>query len=77
MIDYTIQNYCLDDILALKESYEIECKSAQGKDGKGKVPDSFWDTYSSFANTEGGQVYLGLKEVENGFEVLGIKDMES
>lgn len=38
----------LDELLEDKESNEVEFKSA-----KGGFPRSFWETYSSFANTEG------------------------
>ncbi|WDP90670.1 MAG: putative DNA binding domain-containing protein [Desulfobacter sp.] len=62
----------LDDISALSETYEIECKLAAGKDGKGELPKDFWPTYSAFANSYGGDVILGLKETKTGFKVKGI-----
>ena len=37
----------LNDILTKKESEDLEFKHASGG-----FPGSFWDTYSSFANTE-------------------------
>ena len=65
----------LDDILALKEGIEIECKLAQGRNGKGTLPKDFWETYSAFANTTGGDVFLGIKEKTQGhFELAGIKE---
>lgn len=65
----------VEDIAALTESFEIECKLAQGRDGKGALPKDFWETYSAFANTHGGDVFLGLKErKDKSFELAGIDD---
>ena len=41
------------DISILKESSELECKLAQGKDGKGAIPKDMWETYSAFAKRAG------------------------
>ncbi|RRD80738.1 AAA family ATPase [Alloprevotella sp. OH1205_COT-284] len=44
------------------ENYELEFKK-----GKGGFPDSFWETYSAFANTQGGTIIIGVKESARGF----------
>ncbi|RZK14631.1 MAG: ATP-binding protein [Hymenobacter sp.] len=49
------------------EGSEIEYKTA-----KGGFPASFWDTYSAFANTEGGLIVLGVREVDNQFIPEGL-----
>lgn len=54
----------LDSLLEGKESNEIEFKSA-----KGGFPRSFWETYSSFANTGGGMIIFGVRE-KHGFFYL-------
>ncbi len=64
------------DIALLKESSELECKQAIGKDGKGAIPKDMWQSYSAFANTDGGTIILGLKEKKGFFSVVGIKDIE-
>lgn len=49
------------------ESSILEFKSA-----KHKFPRSFWETYSSFANTQGGIIYLGVKEEDHKYIIDGL-----
>ena len=64
----------LDDIRALRESREVECKLAQGRDGDGALPEDIWETYSAFANTDGGDIFLGLREhPDQTYELAGIR----
>nr|WP_244964836.1 RNA-binding domain-containing protein [Halomonas kenyensis] len=65
----------MEDIAALRESVDVECKLAQGRDGKGALPKEFWPTYSAFANTQGGDIFLGVREKSGGrFELEGVAD---
>lgn len=57
----------IEEIINSSESYDLEFKSA-----KGGFPGSFWETYSSFANTQGGQIFLGIKETPQGMRVDGL-----
>ena len=43
-----------------KEDNRREVKKANGG-----LPIALWDTYSSFANTDGGEIILGIKELDN------------
>jgi predicted HTH transcriptional regulator len=66
----------IDDFELLRESVDLECKLAAGRDGSGALPKDFWPTYSSFANTDGGVVLLGMREKQNRFVVEGVADPE-
>jgi len=66
----------LDNISLLAEGFELECKLAQGQDGKGELPKDFWPTYSAMANAHGGVVLLGIRESSSGqFTVAGIENV--
>ena len=47
----------INELLTKTESEDLEFKHASGG-----FPGSFWDTYSSFANTEGGTIIFGVEE---------------
>ena len=57
----------LDELLLDKESSDLEFKSA-----KGGFPHSMWETYSSFANTDGGAIIFGIKEKDDQFFLDGL-----
>lgn len=51
------------------EDHERECKLATGG-----LPENIWETYSSFANTNGGMILLGIREHRDSFTVEGLTD---
>lgn len=68
----TFQSFALDDIANLHESAQVEFKLAGGRDGLGQLPEDIWATYSSFANTLGGEIILGVREERGHFSIEGI-----
>ena len=68
--------HSLDELSLLAETAELECKLAQGQDGKGEVPRDFWPTYSAMANTHGGVVLLGVREKAGVFSAAGIENVD-
>ena len=56
----------------LKENNRLEVKRARGG-----VPQTLWQTYSSFANTMGGTIILGVDEdAEGNLHVVGVPDAQ-
>ncbi len=62
----------LDELLKLTENERIEFKLC-----KNELPKSFFETYSSFANTCGGDIYLGVEEQKGHIiNVPGVDNIE-
>ena len=47
----------ISNLLRYGERVSLECKEAAGG-----LPKSVWETYSAFANTDGGVILLGIRE---------------
>ncbi len=62
-------NDYIESLLVNYESDDLEFKSAAGG-----FPGSFWDTYSAFANSNGGIIVLGVSEKREKFYLDGLTD---
>ena len=58
-------------LVAKSENDAVEFKRARGG-----VPADFWPSYSSFANTDGGVIILGVREKDGKREIEGLADSE-
>ena len=58
-------------LVAKCENAAVEFKRARGG-----VPADFWPSYSSFANTDGGVIILGVREKDGKREIEGLADVE-
>ncbi len=61
----------LFDELTLYEGVDLEYKAA-----KGGLPRGLWETYSAFANTNGGTLWLGVTQRDGELDVHGVPDAE-
>lgn len=63
-------HFSLKALKTYKENSRLEVMSARGG-----LPNSLWESYSAFANSDGGVIVLGVKENRNGsFFVEGLGD---
>ena len=66
------------DQLRYGERLTLECKKADKA-----IPASVWETYSAFANTNGGYIFLGIlenrkkKTFKERFEIQGIANADN
>ena len=58
-------------LVAKSDNAAVEFKRARGG-----VPADFWPSYSSFANTDGGVIILGVREKDGKREIEGLADVE-
>ena len=66
----TTESFSLERLTTYKENGVLEVKS-----GRGGLPNSLWESYSAFANSEGGVIVLGVNEKEHGRLIVeGLKD---
>ena len=57
-------------LMKIHEKYFVELKKAN------ELPNSFWESYSSFCNTSGGFIVLGVAEGDTENEIIGVGNPE-
>jgi ATP-dependent DNA helicase RecG len=67
----TEQQLDLFDELSYYEGADVEYKSARGG-----LPGSLWETYSAFANTDSGTIWLGISQKDGTLDPHGVDDPE-
>jgi len=67
----TEQQLRLFDNLGFYEGIDVEYKGARGG-----LPRDLWETYSAFANTDGGTLWLGITQRHGQLDVHGVDDPE-
>ncbi|MCB9199002.1 MAG: putative DNA binding domain-containing protein [Flavobacteriales bacterium] len=59
----------LFDALEAQEGFDLEFKKARDH-----LPGDLWETYSAFANTDGGTIYLGVSQKGDDIRAVGVSD---
>lgn len=65
------QQLQLFDQLSSYEGADVEYKAARGG-----LPGSLWETYSAFANTDGGTIWLGISQKDGALDAHGVEGPE-
>lgn len=64
-------------IKELSKQVELAAKKTIEKNGAERLPESFFKTYSAMANTNGGEIFIGITEnIKGDFQVIGINDLD-
>lgn len=61
----------LFDALEAQEGFDLEFKKARDH-----LPGDLWETYSAFANTDGGTIYLGVSQKGDDIRAVGVSDSD-
>ena len=65
--------------MRVSQLYQLvpEGRYIEYKTARDNVPDDLWETYSAFANTQGGKIILGVSEPKKGkYVITGVVNPE-
>lgn len=82
---YNFNMKILSEVIKINSEEEIikslilkgKTKSIEFKKSKNDIPKDLWESYSAFANTDGGIIVLGVSEDKGVFEITGINNPEN
>jgi ATP-dependent DNA helicase RecG len=60
----------------IQKLHDLEWEDFEVKEAKREVPKSSWETVSAFANSSGGWLVFGVKEIGKRFEIQGVVNPE-
>jgi len=60
----------------IQKLHDLEWEDFEVKEAKAEVPKSSWETVSAFANSSGGWLVFGVKEIGKIFEIQGVTNPE-
>ena len=66
----------MNRIELLKRLTDIEWDDFEVKEARFELPKSIWETVSSFSNSAGGWIVLGIALLKEGFEIMGVEKAE-
>jgi len=61
----------IETLVARSETWRVEFKLARGG-----LPATFWESYSAFANTDGGVIVLGVQDEGDKRIIVGVADAD-